>query len=149
EVGYVGRDEVYAGQLFRREDYARIDDYYIFAVLNGRHILADFAHAAEEDYFYLLFLPAARGARALFFLFVLFGGLVAPLFFGRGFFSLFWLFNLFALLLFGLCLYGLFARLIRGGSLCSPLFCGFFRFCFGRGGKVFFRKALDGLYIAR
>ena len=59
EIGDVGEDEVDARHLFGREDDARVDDDDVVPVLDGGHVLADLADAAEEEHFDgSLFSPA-------------------------------------------------------------------------------------------
>ena len=59
EIADVGNDEVDAGQLLVGEGETRIDDDDVVSVLDGGHVLADFADAAEEDDLYGIFAPAA------------------------------------------------------------------------------------------
>ena len=74
EIGDVGKDEVDPRHLFGREDDACVNDDDVAAVLDGGHILADLADAAEEEHFdgllsfaalRLLFALLARFSRLL------------------------------------------------------------------------------------
>lgn len=51
EIAYVGQDYVDAVHIFIREAHAAVNDDYIAAALERRHILADLAEAAQRDYF--------------------------------------------------------------------------------------------------
>ena len=59
-IGEVGDDGVHAGHRLVREDLAAVDDDDVAAVLIGRHVLADLAHAAQRDHAQ----RAATGMRA-------------------------------------------------------------------------------------
>ena len=49
-IGEVRDDGVHAGHGLVREDLAAVDDDDVVAVLVGRHVLADLAHAAQRDH---------------------------------------------------------------------------------------------------
>ena len=49
-VGEIRNHRVHARHGFIREDLATIDDDDVVAVFVGRHVLADFAHAAQRDH---------------------------------------------------------------------------------------------------
>ena len=48
QIGKIGYDEVDAGHLLGGEDCARIYDYNVVPALQGGHVFAYFAYAAEE-----------------------------------------------------------------------------------------------------
>ena len=51
-----GNQKIHARHIFGRERIARVDDYYVVAVFERGHVLADFPDAAEETDFQSAFI---------------------------------------------------------------------------------------------